>query len=201
MSRDLRSARARATGALASAGARVRSVSMASWRKALLPFLAALQDTGTDATRISALLAEAGGGQTSLLSLLRGRDNHTLPTRLTVLAEALPSRGAARQNLLSSARALAEELVEAIGHGVLLHPVHPRVAPLHRRTYGRPWLLTPAAVFNLAGVPVTQVPLGLNPAGLPVGIQVAAAPGEDHMGIAVALELEAVFGGWVPPGL
>jgi fatty acid amide hydrolase 2 len=55
------------------------------------------------------------------------------------------------------------------------------------------------AVFNLAGVPITQVPLGLVSRGLPLGVQVAAAPGRDHVSIAVAMELERVFGGWVPP--
>jgi fatty acid amide hydrolase 2 len=201
VSRDLRHARERAVRALASAGAHVSTVSMSSWRRALLPFLAALQNTGTDSTRITALLAEAGASRTSLLPLLFGQGNHTLPTRLTLLAEALPSRGPTWQKLLSRARELADELVDAIGEGVLLHPAHATVAPAHRRTYGRPWLLTPAAIFNLAGVPVTQVPLGLSPSGLPVGIQVAAAPGADHVSIAVALELEAAFGGWVPPAL
>jgi fatty acid amide hydrolase 2 len=59
--------------------------------------------------------------------------------------------------------------------------------------------MTPASVFNLAGVPVTEVPLGLAENGLPVGVQVAAAHGCDHVAIAVALHLERVFGGWVPP--
>jgi len=54
-------------------------------------------------------------------------------------------------------------------------------------------------MFNLAGVPVTEVPLGLSAAGLPVGVQVAAGRGRDHVAIAVALELERAFGGWVPP--
>jgi fatty acid amide hydrolase 2 len=57
----------------------------------------------------------------------------------------------------------------------------------------------PAAIFNMAGVPVTEVPLGLSAEGLPMGIQVAAGPGADHLSIAIALELEAVFGGWTPP--
>ena len=54
-------------------------------------------------------------------------------------------------------------------------------------------------VFNLAGVPVTQVPLGLGRGGLPLGVQVVAAPGGDDRTIAVALALEEEFGGWVPP--
>jgi len=49
------------------------------------------------------------------------------------------------------------------------------------------------------GVPVTQVPLGLNAEGLPLGVQVAAARDRDRVGMAVALALERAFGGWAPP--
>ena len=62
-------------------------------------------------------------------------------------------------------------------------------------------MVAPTAVFNLVGVPVTQVPLGLNPGGLPLGVQVAAAPDRDHVAIATAVALERAFGGWVPPKL
>jgi fatty acid amide hydrolase 2 len=55
------------------------------------------------------------------------------------------------------------------------------------------------AVFNLLGLPVTQVPLGLNAAGVPLGVQVVAGMDDDHVSIAVAMELERRFGGWVPP--
>jgi fatty acid amide hydrolase 2 len=201
MARDLRDARERAVGALISAGARLRRVRMPSWRSAMLPFLAALQNTGEDPRRVVALLHEAGESEASLRSLLMGRAMHTLPTRLTVLAEALPSSAATRARLLAQSKELAAEVVEAIGDGVLLHPAQLSVAPPHRRTYGRPWITTPAAIFNVAGVPVTEVPLGLGADGLPVGVQVAAAPGADHLSIAIAVELEAVFGGWVPPEL
>ena len=43
------------------------------------------------------------------------------------------------------------------------------------------------------------MPLGLNDDGLPLGVQVAAGRDRDHVAIAVALELERAFGGWVPP--
>ena len=65
---------------------------------------------------------------------------------------------------------------------------------------GRPWLLTPAAIFNLAGVPVTEVPIGRSARGLPLGVQVAGRQGCDHVTIAVAVALERAFGGWSPPG-
>src|ERR687894_815176 len=64
---------------------------------------------------------------------------------------------------------------------------------------GRAWTITPTAVFNLLQLPVTQVPLGLNGRGLPLGVQVVAPRDADHVSIACALELERVFGGWVPP--
>ena len=117
---------------------------------------------------------------------------------LNAWAELSQLRGR-REKLIAHGRALADELVNVIGNGVLLHPAHPTLAPRHRHTYGRPWLMMPAAIFNMAGVPVTEVPLGLGAQGLPMGIQVAAGPGSDHLSIAIALELEAAFGGWTPP--
>jgi fatty acid amide hydrolase 2 len=54
-------------------------------------------------------------------------------------------------------------------------------------------------IFNVLELPVTQVPLGLGSDGLPLGIQVVAAHGRDHLAIAVAMELESALGGWTPP--
>jgi fatty acid amide hydrolase 2 len=199
----VRDARERAAGALASAGATVRMVNLAGWGDALLSYLLMLQeDRGSGWRPTQAFLRQGGEPALGTRELLFGGAGHTLPTRLTVGAERLGravSTEKARAKLIGRGRALVEELVDAIGDGVLLHPAHPTLAPRHRRTYGRPWLMMPAAVFNMAGVPVTEVPLGLNGNGLPMGIQVAAARGADHLSIAVALELEAVFGGWTPP--
>jgi fatty acid amide hydrolase 2 len=163
-----------------------------------MPYLVTLQAGAGQTT--TGLLEQEGLAAPSLRSLLARGGPHTLPTRLALAAELLPPvDGRRRDKLLRAGRDLAQELTDAIGDGVLLHPAHPRVAPRHGRTVGRSWLLTPAAVFNLAGVPVTEVPLGLTASGLPLGVQVAAGPDRDHVSIAVALELERVFGGWVPP--
>ena len=48
-------------------------------------------------------------------------------------------------------------------------------------------------------LPVTQVPMGLARAGVPLGVQVVAGDGRDHVAIAVACALERETGGWVPP--
>ena len=200
VSRELRDVREQAIGALRAAGGRVRRIHASAWRRATLPYLAALQSGSERST--GELLEDVGAPRPGWRSLLRPRGPHTATTRLTLASERLPQLegpGLARQ--LRRARDLAAEVREAIGDGVLLHLVSSRVAPRHSRSNGRPWLFTPAAIFNLAGVPVTEVPLGLDRDGLPLGIQVAAGPGRDHVAIAVALELERVFGGWVPPGL
>jgi fatty acid amide hydrolase 2 len=43
--------------------------------------------------------------------------------------------------------------------------------------------------------------MGLNHEGLPIGVQVIAAPYQDRLCLAVAKELETAFGGWVPPSI
>jgi fatty acid amide hydrolase 2 len=198
MAAELRDARERAVGALIAAGASARTVNLRSWQRALLPYLATLQG-GAGGQTTAGLLAAEGEAEPSLRDLLRRGGPHTRPTRIALAAERLGESTAARGRLLGAARDLAAELTAAVGDGVLLHPAYHGLAPRHGRTLGRPWLIVPAAVFNLAGLPVTEAPLGLSAAGLPVGMQVAAGPDRDHVSIAVALELERVFGGWVPP--
>jgi fatty acid amide hydrolase 2 len=197
---QLRDARERAVGALAAAGGKIRRIKMPSWKRTLIPFLTSLQPGEEGDVGVLELLRDVSDTGVTLRASVASSSGHTLSTRLTLLAEALPQSFGGRGNKLATRAAdLTTELIDAIGEGVLLHPAHLAVAPRHRRGYRRPWLNTPAALFNLAGVPVTEVPLGLNEDGLPLGVQVAAAPGADHLSIAIALELEAVFGGWVPP--
>ena len=98
------------------------------------------------------------------------------------------------------ARELKEELNSTLGpNGILLFPPYSRCAPKHRLPLLSPFDWQYTAVFNVLELPVTQVPLGLNAEGLPLGVQVASIHGNDHVTIAVAQELEKAFGGWVPP--
>ncbi|GAB2932346.1 amidase [Rhodococcus aerolatus] len=110
-------------------------------------------------------------------------------------------RSAAAGRALDAVRRTADDLTEALDGGVLLHPPFPRAAPHHGRTVAQPWVFGNTLAFNLLALPTTQVPLGLDRQGLPLGVQVAAADGDDHVTIAVAQELERAMGGWVPPPL
>ncbi|MEK6276428.1 MAG: amidase [Actinomycetota bacterium] len=197
--RELREARERAAGALAAAGARVRREDMKELRRALELFLVALQD-GADVS-VRDIIVNEGGTPPTLRTAFRRGGPYTIPTLLLLAAERIGERMPEIQTrrALAAARSVSEQVTGVIGGGVLLHPSHARVAPRHSTTIGQTWLITPTAAFNLLGLPVTQVPLGLNAKGLPLGVQVAAGPDRDHVTIAVALELERVFGGWVPP--
>ncbi len=89
--------------------------------------------------------------------------------------------------------------------GVLLYPSHSSPAPRHNEPARQalrlhmPWAYL--GIMNVLELPSTQVPLGLNAEGLPLGVQVISRHANDHITIAVAMELEKAFGGWVPPRL
>ncbi|HCP48503.1 MAG TPA: amidase, partial [Deltaproteobacteria bacterium] len=130
-----------------------------------------------------------------------GTSPHTLPALALAVFEKTPGLIPGQvQRWMAAGHELRQELETALGtDGVLLFPSYPRPAPRHYRPLLRPLSFVYTAIFNILQVPVTQVPLGLNQEGLPVGIQVVAAWGQDHLTIAVAQELERAFGGWVPP--
>jgi fatty acid amide hydrolase 2 len=198
--RELLQAREDAAAALAAAGARVETVELPRMRWMLEPALATLSDAGK-VTLASVLLA-GGAEPLKLGDIARLGGTHTVPLRLWSLADRLsPVTSSRRMELMvQRGREFAQELADIVGDGALLHPPLPTCAPRHRRTYGRLVFFQPAGIFNLAGLPVTAVPLGLSRGGLPLGVQVAAAQRRDDVAIAVALELERAFGGWAPPG-
>jgi len=195
--RELRDARDRAAGELEAAGARVRREPMKDMRRALELYLAAAAAWSETGARD---ILDQAGAEFSWRRALSRKSPHTAALLLLLAVERPAGRMVRRtRRALAAAVALAREVAARIGDGVLLHPPFPRVAPRHGATVGRPWVIANAAVFNLIGLPVTQVPLGLGQRGLPLGVQVVAGRGRDHQTIAVALELERRLGGWVPP--
>ncbi|XP_063386841.1 fatty-acid amide hydrolase 2-like [Cydia fagiglandana] len=93
-----------------------------------------------------------------------------------------------------------EDLLEKLGdNGVLLMPSAPHAAPHHYSCFLRPYNFSYWASVNVLKCPATQVPLGVNSQGLPIGIQVVAAPYNDALCLSVAKFLEKEFGGAVMP--
>jgi fatty acid amide hydrolase 2 len=163
----------------------------------------------------SAMLAAAGGpsykellgdgkplgSYLELNKWLVRKSDYTLPSIMLTILELLPKAMKGRvQRAIEAGQALKDEMTERIGpNGVLLIPSFPSAAPKHYRPLIRPFDWVYTGIFNMMGLPVTQVPLGLNRGGLPLGVQVAAVHGNDHLTVAAALELEDALGGWVAP--
>ncbi|RMF16888.1 MAG: amidase [Candidatus Dadabacteria bacterium] len=134
---------------------------------------------------------------------LARNSEHTIPALILGLVENLGDLAPARKRAAIEAGLELRETIERdLGdNGIMLYPSYVRPAPKHVQPLLPPltfsWVYT--AILNVLELPVTQVPLGLDHQGLPVGVQVAARRGNDHLTIAVAQELERAFGGWVPP--
>jgi fatty acid amide hydrolase 2 len=190
--RDLRDAQRLAARRLESLGASVRPTVVPGFERSFEVFSSMLSATGATP------YAELAGIRAipELLRWLEGRSRHTLPAIWLAGIEEIVKR---RRSLVAEGRALRERVVGMLGDGVMLLPVYPEPAPLHGRPLLAPRKAAYTAIVNVLELPATAVPLGLNADGLPLGLQVVAGPGRDHVSIAVALELERAFGGWRPP--
>ncbi|XP_011498813.1 PREDICTED: fatty-acid amide hydrolase 2-like [Ceratosolen solmsi marchali] len=82
-------------------------------------------------------------------------------------------------------------------NGIFIYPSF-NSAKYHCALFLSPFSFGYWAVFNVLKVPVCQIPMGLDKNGLPIGIQIVAAPNNDHLCIAVAKELEKEFK-WIEP--
>lgn len=201
VSAELAAAQSRAAAALHGAGARVTELRLPALRRSLEIWSAALHLS--ESPTFASLLGQGAAvrlGRELLRWALR-RSPHTLPAIILTLVEKAPALS--RKRLLAAMDLLQElraDLTERLGSdGVLLYPPYPTTAPRHYRPLWPPFNWQYTAILNVMELPVTQVPLGLGKGGLPLGVQVAAGHGQDHVSIAVAQHLETALGGWVPP--
>ncbi|HEX8951616.1 MAG TPA: amidase family protein, partial [Polyangia bacterium] len=198
---ELKAAQARVVDALARAGARVRRTRFAALRRSFEIWAATL--AAADGQSFSVLLGNGRRtrGALELAKWAVRRSPHTLPAIGLAMLERvnhLAPRRAARAVELG--RALRREIVDVLGDfGVMLYPSYVSPAPRHYKPLWPPFNFVYTAIVNAMELPATQVPLGLGTGGLPLGVQIIAGPGRDHLGIAVAELLERELGGWVPP--
>jgi fatty acid amide hydrolase 2 len=95
---------------------------------------------------------------------------------------------------------MRQKMITALGtNGVFFFPTFPMAAPRHGTILTKVSGVMYSMFFNLVGFPSTHVPLGFDRNGLPIGIQVIAAPHQDRLCFGIAKELEKAFGGWVAP--
>jgi fatty acid amide hydrolase 2 len=130
-----------------------------------------------------------------------GQSESTLPSvSINTLKFAMRQVPQRRQNQLNNIKKkLKEEILSLLGdNGVLFYPTFPSSANKHYEVYYRLFDPCYMMIFNTLGLPVTQVHTGFDKENLPIGIQVVGTPGNDHLSIAVAREMQKVFGGWKP---
>ncbi|MEZ4371375.1 MAG: amidase [Polyangiaceae bacterium] len=207
VSDELRRAQARAAEHFKSLGMQLREIKLPALRKQF-DIWSAMMGVATEVP-FGTLL---GDGQpiNPLLEMLKwtvGRSRHTWMASALALTDPLPRKlpGLAHR-MLELGLQLRQEVESLLGEdGLLLYPSYSVTAPPHKQParwatrLHMPWSYM--AIVNVLELPATQVPLGLDSQGLPLGVQVIGAPLKDHHTIAAALELERRFGGWQPPRL
>ena len=208
ISAELRAAQENAVRVLRDLGMKTRRVSFAGLEKQFDVWSAMMADAQHEP--FASMLGEGRQRVRAGVEILKyglGRSDHTLVASLLALVDPLPKLmpGLTRR-MVELGRKLRADIADALGaDGVLLYPSYTVVAPRH----GAPvrWLMrlhmpwAYCAIINVLELPATQVPAGLNADGLPLGFQVVASHGNDHVTIAVAQQLERALGGWVPPAL
>lgn len=119
----------------------------------------------------------------------------------TYVERVAPAYGTSKHSyLMQKSKKLRQKFNDLIGdNGVLFMPTHPEAAPSHHVTVFKAFNLSYTALTSTLQAPITQCPLGLTKDGLPVGMQIISKQLNDRLTIAVAEELEKVFGGWISP--
>ena len=196
---ELRFAQQRAAYALAARGATVEMIRLGEL-KGSLAMAATLQlEEGRVPIPDDLYDPEWPGLARELVRFALRRSSHNYPPLMALIGGRIGLRmpGWIRKHT-EKARAFRTRLEDLLDGGVMLYPSARGVAPRHGSKSATHFRFT--GVFNVLEMPSTQTPLGLGKEGLPLGVQVIAARGNDHVTIAVAQELERAFGGWVPPG-
>lgn len=200
VSRELRDAQARVADYFRSHGLRVRNWKPKKLARGLEIWSSALSLNGQPYAEILGN-GEPVEGWKALRAFIRGDSPYTLPSiALVILEKLVASNEADAKRFVELGAELYREFEREVGpNAVFLYPSHGWTAPRHGVPLMVPILWAYTAALNILEVPVTQVPLGLDREGVPLGVQVGALRGNDHLTIRVASELEKGFGGWIRP--
>lgn len=137
-------------------------------------------------------------GLVELVKFCLGQSQFTFASILSLLQDYLPLKKV--EELRETTKQLQQELETLLGDdGVLIFPSNSSSAGFHFTPFFQPYRFSYYSIFNILRVPCTQVPMGLDSRGLPLGVQVVAPAFRDRDCLAVAGELERAFGGWTPP--
>lgn len=186
---EITQAVSRAAAALANAGLRVEEQRPAGIEECFEIFLGILGADG--GAGLHALAAEAG--TTELTPLTRGFLEVLEPYACSgaALAHLFVRRDLYRRNIAQFFRK----------HDALLCPVSAYAALPHGESVRNLAAFSYTIAHNLSGCPGAAVRYGTTAAGLPIGLQIVAAPWREDISLAVASWLEKNGGGFTPPSI
>jgi fatty acid amide hydrolase 2 len=151
------------------------------------------EDTGPKAKEI---LANCEGSISPFWELGKwtfGQSKLTFPAIIQTVMDAFsgpPKIGEDNAEAHRQRDELKQELEELMGdNGVLLYPTMPNPAFKHHRSIFHPFDFLYCAIVNVLKLPSTTVPIGTSREGLPLGIQIVAKEGNDHVTMAVAMAI------------
>lgn len=146
--------------------------------------------------------ADGGAGLESLIAAAGTKQIHPLLARVLEIQRANASTMAefvtlvARWDTFRSAMLRFMEDWDAI-----LCPVAAFPGMMHGSTYDRLPSFSYTMTHNLTGWPAASVRAGITSKGLPVGVQIAAAPWREDIALALARVIETALGGYQAPGI
>jgi len=127
------------------------------------------------------------------------QDCHTFTRLLIESAEDSPYAGYPREQLKADIKTYQQDMLTFMQDvDIILSPVFPTPAIKHGRSFDadvRPGFSYVSA-YNLAGFPAVVVPVARSESGLPIGLQVAAAPFNDELALKFAARIEQLAGYW-----
>ena len=138
-----------------------------------------------------------------LMKSIFHRTQHTLPVISLALLEKIPIDSKKLSYYDEMVLSMREKFASLLGNnGVLIFPSFPDTAPHHNQsllTNPIDWICY-YGMFNLLGLPSTQVTLGLSEnERLPVGIQLISNRFNDRLTMRLATLIEKELVSWVEP--
>ena len=158
-------------------------------------------DALEEASRVVGHLRQADGGAMRQRLLTRAGTTAPSPHIADCFLDATPLDGEAYSRVLEEAdQARSRMLGFFRDYDAIVCPISFRLAPAHGSTKDDTFLMwSYSMAYNLTGWPATAVPVGQSESGLPIGLQVVAAPWRDDVSLALAACVERLTGGFRPP--
>jgi len=146
--------------------------------------------------------ADGGAGLESLIAAAGTKQIHPLLARVLEIQRAHACTMAEFVTLVARWDAFRSAMLNFIEDwDAILSPVAAFPGMVHGSTYDRLPSFSYTMAYNLTGWPAASVRAGITPQGLPIGVQIAAAPWRENIALALARVVEATLGGYQAPGI